>query len=204
MPQQLNLLDPGLLPPQPWLTAGPLVLVLGLAFGAVFTHSLMARDALALALKFPGAEEPASTDAAAPDPSLALQAQVQRNAQLLGLLREGAQAAPDSAAVLATVVQGLPANVWLTSLEVSAPQRLRIEGGTLEPQALQALSLRLAASPALKGWPIEVLRLSPRAVEEASSADGEAVRTAAVPAYLFSLSGGLPDAAAAAETGSAR
>jgi len=195
MPQQLNLLDPGLLPPKPWLTLGPVAAVVALALGAVALHGLSARDALALALLAPDATAEASAESAADAEIEALQRQVQRNAQLLATLADPTRQAPDSAAVLAAVVQALPPTVWLTEVELSAPARLRISGGTLDLQALPLLGARLAAIDALRGQPVSTVRVEPRVVEAATEAsEGQPPAAPVLRAHLFTLVGGTPAA----------
>jgi hypothetical protein len=199
MPQQLNLLDPGLLPPKRRLTAGPFVLLLALAYGAVAAHALAVRGELALALQL-DTPAPEAVEAAPADAGLqALQQRVDGNERLLAALggERPAPAAPGE--LLAAVVQALPQAVWLAELEWHAAGGLRVHGGTLDPQALTAFSHRLAAVPALAGLPIATVRLEPRVVDDdgATAADG-AARPPVVPAHWYTLVAGTLAAAPAA------
>lgn len=202
MPQQLNLLDPALLPPKRRLTAGPFALLLVLAWGAVLAHALAVRADLALALQLesPAAEAAAASEAApAAARQQALQQQVEDQARLLATL--GGEPGPQIAAadLLAAVVQALPPTVWLAEVEWHAAGGLRVHGGTLDVQALTAFSQRLAAVPALAGLPIATVRLEPRVVDDgaAAAADGSALPPV-VPAHWYTLVAGTVAAAAAA------
>lgn len=203
MPQQLNLIDPALLPPKRRLTAGPFALLLVLAWGAVLAHALAVRGDLALALQLETpAPEAAEAAEAAPAEARqqALQQQVEGQARLLATL--GGEAGPQIAAadLLAAVVQALPPTVWLAEVEWHAAGGLRVHGGTLDVQALTAFSQRLAAVPALAGLPIATVRLEPRVVDDdgaAAAADGSALPPV-VPAHWYTLVAGTVAAAAAA------
>jgi len=200
MPQQLNLLDPGLLPPRRRLTAARFALLLALACGAVLAHALAVRSELALALRLDAPAQEAAEAAPADAELQALQQQVDRNARLLATLGDDRPAPAAAAELLAAVVQALPPTVWLAELEWHAAGGLRVHGGTLDPQALSAFSQRLAAVPALAGLPIATVRLEPRVVDgDAAAADG-APLPPVVPAHWYTLVAGTLAAAPAAHS----
>jgi hypothetical protein len=82
----------------------------------------------------------------------------QREALLAALQRE-TPGPINPAQTLASVVQALPATVWLNELELLGAQRLRITGGTLDPQALALYAHQLSRAPSLRGTVLQTVRL---------------------------------------------
>jgi Tfp pilus assembly protein PilN len=82
----------------------------------------------------------------------------QREALLAALQRES-PGPSHPAQTLNSVVQALPANVWLNELELQGEQRLRITGGTLDPQALAQYAHQLSRAPSLRGTALKTVRL---------------------------------------------
>ncbi len=168
--QQLNLLDPSLLPPLRLLSGARCLVIAALALVAVGGHWAFENGRMTQALRAAGVPASAPADAAAAaaasasaagDGTLALQAQLVRSEALRALLDHGDSLPPDSATLLTSVIAALPANAWLTEVDISGARGLRIAGGIVEPRALAAYAQRLAAVLPLRGVPIETLRVEP-------------------------------------------
>lgn len=183
MSQQINLLDPSLLPPRDWFTGHRIIglatlLVLGiLAHAAAETWAmkrLLASDAVAAAEAAPPSPEAAPAE----DPTLI---RVQRNRALLAAVNGLTDLPSDTAHRITALAAALPAAVWLREVEFSGQRSIRIAGGTLEPQALAALSERLGATEAFRDQPLRVFSLAPLPASDEASAS-------APPAFSFVLS----------------
>ncbi len=168
--QQLNLLDPSLLPPLRLLSGARCLVLAAVAVAAVGSHWGFEQSRLTQALRAAGVPVAAQADAAAAtaagasaanDGSLALQAKLSRSEALRALLDHGDSLPPDSAALLRSVIAALPDSAWLTEVDISGARGLRIAGGMVEPGALAAYAQRLAAVAPLRGVPIETLRVDP-------------------------------------------
>lgn len=168
--QQLNLLDPALLPPLRLLSGARCLAIAALTLVAVGGHWVYEKNCLTWALRAAGVPDLAQADAAAAaaasasaagDGTLALQAQLARSEALRALLDHGDSLPPDSAALLRSVIAALPDSAWLTEVDISGARGLRIAGGMVEPGALAAYAQRLAAVAPLRGVPIETLRVEP-------------------------------------------
>lgn len=191
--QHLNLLDQRLLPPKQVLTAGLIASLVGLGLLAVVVHATMARDVLRDALRAslnPVAEVPVDS---VPPEHLALQArlvQTQALAQAMGTQDE-LPAAPGEA--LQRLLRSLPAQAWLTEVELGPKGGLTLAGGTLDVSVLPAFTQAAAQAAGLQGRAVEVLRLAPRPVAaeapaESMGASGDGPAMKPLPAHLFSLS----------------
>ncbi len=168
--QQLNLLDPSLLPPLRLLSGARCLVVAVLALVAVGSHWAFEKSRMTQALRAAGVPAAAPADAAAAtaasasaagDGTLVMQAQLARSEALRELLDHGDSLPPDSAMLLRSVITALPDSAWLTEVDISGARGLRIAGGIVEPRALAAYAQRLAAVPPLRGVPIETLRVEP-------------------------------------------
>lgn len=125
---------------------------------------------------------PGAPGAAAPtEPEFTRQSLAQREALLAALQRE-TPGPSHPAQTLISVVQALPATVWLNGLELRGEHQLRITGGTLEPQALAAYAHQLARAPSLRGIALKTVRLE--AVAEPSGQ------------HRFELASAVPDGVA--------
>jgi Tfp pilus assembly protein PilN len=181
MTQQINLLDPSLLPARDWCTAS-LIVGVGLALAAALIGQIgYERHAMARLLAAPG--DSAAVDGAAPaDAELAdLQQAIDRDEALLRSVGSLVDLPQGSAAQLRDLFAVLPETLWLHEVELGAARSLRIRGSTLQPQALTVLAQRLNGSPSFRGAALQVLTLQRESVE--SSADA---KPADVP-YVFVL-----------------
>ncbi len=106
----------------------------------------------------------------------------QREALLAALQRES-PGPSHPAQTLNSVVQALPATVWLNELELRGQHHLRITGGTLDPHALAQYAHQLARAPSLRGTALKTVRLE---------TVGDAVATARSPHHQFELASANP------------
>jgi hypothetical protein len=196
--QQINLVDPRLLPPQRRLSGATLVALVAAATLAVATHYQAERLWTA---QLASAVAPADATAATPGPTAAtpdaaadattvLVRQIAQREALRDLMLNQAEPPPDSAALIQDLVAALPETLWLTEIDIAGARALRISGGTLEPAALVTFADRLARIPALRSLPIETVRLEPLPDEQ-----GDASPTPARPAHRFVLASAAAPAA---------
>lgn len=183
MSQQINLLDPSLLPPRDWFTGLHIISLATLLALGVLAHAaletwamkrLRASDAFAAAEAAPPAPEPTPAEDTATN-------RVQRNRALLAAVNGLTDLPRDTAHRITALTGALPAAVWLREVEFSGQRNIRIAGGTLEPQALAALSSRLGATDAFRDQPLRVFSLAPLTAAEDTGAS-------APPAFSFVLS----------------
>jgi len=198
--QQINLLDPSLLAAPRLLGSGALVGLVGAAALAVAGHwaleSHWTRSALAAVVPpAPPAETAIAADAAASaaDPAQALQARIAEREALRAVLVQQTQLPRAPAELIAQVIAALPQNMWLSEIDIAGTRNLRIAGGTLDPAALSTFAQALGGITALRGVPIESVRLEGAAVL-ASDPDSEGLP----PSHRFLLASTASTTAAAA------
>ncbi|MDP1693095.1 MAG: PilN domain-containing protein [Burkholderiaceae bacterium] len=186
--QHINLADARLLPPRPALSGALLLALLLAATLGVALHGGIEQRRLARALAA-GAEPLPATDASEPPGAAGaapeLQQRIAKRRALLDSLDAAQALLPDAAGSLERLLAALPETLWLTEVELHGAQGLRITGGTLDVAALGTFAERLAQVPALRGMPIETLRLSLDAATPPSGA-GEATATLP-PSHRFVL-----------------
>ncbi|MBL8323631.1 MAG: hypothetical protein JNJ89_01605 [Rubrivivax sp.] len=185
--QNVNLLDPALVPAEPALRAGPvLVALLAGALGVTghwFAERLLTSRSLAAAGVVAPAEAAAISTGASDGGQLVRMSQrlATREALLVALKAETAQ--PNRPAdTLRHVVATLPATMWLTEVELAGERDLRIAGGSLDPLALAEYARRLAEAAPLRGLTLQTLRLEPD--EQPQASEGA---PAPSPTRLFTL-----------------
>lgn len=161
--QQINLIDPRLLPPQR-LLSGQRIASLALAgLLLVCGHWGIERAALARAMAASAPEPTVGAPAADSERALdELRERVAKREALRDLLASD-RLPPDPAALLRALFDALPPTIWLTEVEVARERSVRIAGGALEVGALDPFAARLASIAALRGIPIHTLRLEPAA-----------------------------------------
>jgi hypothetical protein len=175
--QQINLADPSLLPPRRGL-GGALTLGLALAALALLAgHGAIEQRLLARALQA-STTAPAADEAAAPEApdtdADALRERLAHRRALLGAADAVQSLPPDAASVLERVLAALPDTLWLSEVELHGARGLRLAGGALDAAALGAFARRLSDVPALRGLPIETLRLQVEAPDAAADPDAAA------------------------------
>ncbi len=169
--QNVNLLDARWVPAAP-RAAQPLVVLgvatLVLAAVAVGAHGLHEQRALAqaLAAQDHAATATQPTEAKAGDGAArnateqaGLRKHLAQREALLAALQRERPGPSHPAQTLNSVLQALPATVWLNELELQGEQHLRITGGSLDPQALAHYAHQLSRAPSLRGTALKTVRL---------------------------------------------
>ena len=175
MTQQINLLDPALLPQRDWCNGKFIVgigvtLTLGtlghLAYEKSTLHSLLASTGAA----------PHPTAAPTSDPLDAqlaeLGASIATNERLLQAVGSFAELPQNNAARLRALFAALPDTLWLHEVEFGVERGVRIAGSALDANALARFAARLGALPAFHGLPLHVFALKPGERADAGSAVG--------------------------------
>lgn len=198
MAQQINLLEPALLPEREWCTGRGIVIGAGVLAAAVAAH--YAHESLAfqraLAAGSPAASSQASASASDVEIDVQLrdrQLRLARGEMLMKAVGGLNELPRDNARRLQTLFAAMPETIWLQEVEFNSMRSVRIVGGTTNTSALAGFSQRLGATPAFQGLPLHVYALQPRAAEpvtelpdEAAASDATAQRTTAtVPATLY-------------------
>lgn len=168
--QQLNLVDPRLLPPRHLLSGTRLLAVAALGLVLTAAHFGVEQHRLAQVLLAAGMspQDEATPEAAPADPDAAVATRIVQRQALRDMLAKADRLPNDSAATLQSVIGALPETVWLTEVDVLGAQGVRIAGGTTDPASLRTLADRLAGIPLLSGVPVETLRIEPVASEDTS------------------------------------
>ena len=188
--QQLNLIDPQLLPVAARPSVATLLTVLTLAAVAVLGHYAWEKARFSEALAQTGTE-PAAADEAAPDPALqALQRQIERDELLSQGLARASDLPTDTAVVLRQVAAALPPSLWLTDVEMSGRNGLRIAGGTLDVSALSDYAVKLGDIASLKGRALHALSVEPRQPPSAPVESSGAAVESMPPHHVFVLANG--------------
>lgn len=178
--QHINLLDLRLLPkpqrlPAPWLFGVIAVALLGMV--GRYAHESAALRKVLSSAAVPDAEVVTETETNGSSTSTE-SAKLQRRIAALEALRSASMSQlhlPKAIGpTLDAIVASLPDSTWLTEIDIGAGSSLRITGGTVNVQALVALSQRLAQVATLKGTPIGVVHVAPW-----TSAGGEGATLAA-------------------------
>ncbi len=186
MTQQINLIDPLLLPPTRRLTARRVVAAWAAGALLVLSHLAWERNALRQALVADTAdagEAPATPDLTLAAGDAGLQRRITQREALRRMLQRSGPAMPNGAALLSQVMAALPESMWLTQIDIAGAQSIRIAGGATDPAALANFADRLARIPALRGVPIEAIRIEP----QEAAADNDANAAAHVAHHRFVL-----------------
>ena len=200
--QQINLINPSLIPKRQWLRMRVLAGFIACAaavVGGQFVYETSAMKAVMAAASQPAAAAAEPTDATAVPPAAAAPSAAAAAAEVLALqtriatleslragtrsqsrLPKGIQPAMDA------IVASLSDSIWLTEIDIGPEGSLRISGGTLDAQALASMAQRLSQVSALKGTRIGVLRIEPWAPASGEPSDAAAA-TASVPGHRFVL-----------------
>ncbi len=187
--QQINLINPSLIPKRQWLPVPLLVGVIASALGVLTGHfafessamkEVMAAAAVpsAAAAHAPGATAQAASGAAVAAEAAALQTRIATLESLRAGSRTQSNLPKGIAPAIDAIVASLSDSIWLTEIDIGPDGSLRISGGTLDPRALAAMAQRLSQVGALKGTRIGVLRIEPWAPAASESADASPNSTA--------------------------
>jgi hypothetical protein len=160
--QNINLVETRLLPPVQAVSGVRIASLSLVGALGVCGHWGVERAALARAMAAAnGAESAEAAPAVDVETGLTeLRERVAQREALRDLLATD-QLPRDPAALLRAVFDALPPTLWLTEVELARERTLRISGGTLDVAALNPFAERLAAIAALRGVPIQTLRLEP-------------------------------------------
>ena len=195
MSQNINLIDASLLPRTERLNGRVMLSALALASSAVLAHYGVEQTRLKRALAasaVAAAPADAGPDAAGDIALAQLRLRLARGEALRDALGRAGDLPVNSARLLQDVARALPDSLWLTEIDVQGQRTIRIAGGAVDAASLAVFSTRLGEVAALRGMPIQVLRLEPQpdteaaAAETAEAGSGVAGARRAVP-YLFEL-----------------
>ena len=187
MKQQLNLIDPRLLPVPARPSVATLLALLAAAGVAVLGHGGWERAHYDEALAPPGALKAEALEVSGPDPALhTLQRQVERDELLRDGLARASDLPIDSVGQLRQLSAALPNTLWLTDVELTGRNGLRIAGGALDVTALATYAARLSNIASLKGRQLQALTVEPQQPEALGDADGAAAERLP-PHHLFVL-----------------
>lgn len=190
MTQQINLLDPSLVPLRDWCN-GKFVLGLGLALTlGTAGHVAYETQALTsfLAKALPTVPDTDTAQQAQADAPLAeLRARVNANQGLLQAVGSFAELPRDNATRLRALIAAMPDTLWLQEVEFSVERGVRISGSALDATALAGFSARLGGQPAFRGLPLHVFALQPEERND-GTATADAPARSAPQHYGFLLS----------------
>ena len=194
MTQQINLIEPGLIPARDWCNGRVVVAATGALALAIAAHFAFEKQALTQVL---AGSVAAPAEGTASDATLTQlqegEGKLARSETLMRAARGLADLPADNAARLETLISALPDSLWLQEVEFTRERGVRIVGGATDAAALGGFSRRLGSLAAFRGLPLHVYALEPRAADkgeplaetEADTARGEARRA---PLYGFVLS----------------
>ena len=172
MTQQINLLDPALLPQRDWcngrfiLGMGALLLVV---IGGQWGYE---RQAMTRLLSNSVVPAPVEASTATIDSEIAeLQSKLAGGEALLRAAGGLSELPKDSAARAQALIDAMPQNLWLDEVEFGVNQRVRISGGVGDAAGLAAFSQRLGEAPAYNGLPLRVVALEPQDSESVERRD---------------------------------
>ena len=205
MTQQINLLDPTLLPDRDWCNGRFIVglgAVLALAIGGQWGYERWALTQVLASSAAAGAEATAAATASIDAEIAELNTQLAGGEALLRTAGGLVELPRDSATRIESLISAMPQNLWLDEVEFSANRRVRITGGVSNAAGLAAFSKRLGESSAYSGLPLRVVALEPRESDGPEAADS-AGQTRTTPlntvTYHFVLASVEGDVAGAAK-----
>jgi Tfp pilus assembly protein PilN len=205
MTQQINLLEPSLLPSREWVT-GRRVLAVSAVFAVlmlgqyVYERAAMARLLQATASAAVADAEPLPASELEPQIAAA-EARVRQNEALIDAAVALAELPENNGPRLQRLFAALPESVWLQQLRFAGGGHVHLVGGAQKPADLVSLSEALGRTPGFERMPVRVFSLDQARADE-EDADGAASRTpvAARPRWFgFEMSSQLGQGGGAAE-----
>jgi MSHA biogenesis protein MshI len=195
MTQQINLLEPSLLPQREWFTGRTIVITLTLATAALAAHWWAEHSAMRQLLASSStAPEAADPSASAPLDEVGQQlaqhqSRLARNELLMQAVAGLTDLPRNNAQRLRELVAALPETAWLQGVEFVGERGVRIVGGSTRAETLAGLAQRLNEIPAYRGVPLQVYALAQNEPEARSAEPaGSAPRAPAPLHYGFVLS----------------
>jgi hypothetical protein len=200
MIQQINLLEPSLLPKREWCTGQSIVIGAALLASAVVAHYAHEKMSLQRMLASSSPAAPTAQASAATGDGIDAQLRdgqlrLARGEMLMKAVGGLIDLPRDNARRLQTLFAAMPETIWLQEVEFSSERNVRIVGGATDSGSLTSFSRRLGATEAFQGLPLHVYSLQPREAEPgvvlppeaaASASDAPAERaTAVVPPTLY-------------------
>ena len=172
MTQQINLLDPALLPQHDWCN-GRFILGMGALLAIVIGgQSAYEQQAMSRLLANSTMAAPAEASTAAIDGEIAeLKGQLASSEALLRAAGGLSELPKDNATRVQALIDAMPQNLWLDEVEFGINQRVRISGGVGDAGGLAAFSRRLGEAQAYSGLPLRVVALEPQDSELAERRD---------------------------------
>jgi hypothetical protein len=184
MTQQINLIDPSLIPRRDYLNGqvmlmGLALLLLGVGGHAAYEKALLAKT---MAASMQAAAPAQAADASVTPPQQAEEERVSRAESLLKALGNLGHLPKGNAARLERLFAALPPGAWLREVEFNPDDGLRIVGGTLDVAQLAHFATQLNGADGFRGLPLHLY-----AMEPAPIADGD-TRATTRPWLNFQLS----------------
>ena len=172
--QQINLIDARLLPAPHLLSGARLVTLAALACAVVGAQLGIESRRMTQALSAAAAAAPPADAGAGEvdDGEAGMLARIAERQALHDVLAKTDQRPLDSAGLLRDVIAALPERVWLTAVDVQGAHGVRIAGAALDMAGLREFAERLGRVGALRGVPLETLRIEPQQAD--SDVDGSA------------------------------
>lgn len=187
MTQQINLLEPSLLPKHEWLTGSHVLvmgvlLVAGMAAQLGYERHAMKRVVAAIAA-VPAAVEVSTAPDDLDQRISAAEARSQQNEMLISAAATLTDLPTDNAQRLQRLFAALPETVWLQDVAFGAGGRVRITGGAEQVVDIAQLAEALGRSPGFEKMPVRIFSLDREAAPE--SVDGAASAPAKLPPRRF-------------------
>jgi hypothetical protein len=196
MTQQINLLEPSLLPKRDWFNGKNIVVGVAAAVALLSAHwafeAVSMKRVMALATPAPGAADPAAPLVSVDELDRELsegQSRLTRGELLMQAVASLTDLPTDNAARMMWVVNALPETAWLSEVEFTGRRGVRIVGGALAANDLAGFSNRLGANPAFRDVPVQTFLL--RAQGDDAQAQGQPMSPdggVPVPHYGFIVS----------------
>jgi len=169
MRQQINLIDPTLLPKVERFSSKTMLLLVAVATAVLGVHYAYERWQLNKTMASAKAQESSTAQANPEEPVTTdpvidgRRRAIVRDESLRDGLAKLTDLPIDNATLLASVIAALPNNLWLKEVDFISKGGLRIVGGAMSPVALADYADKLAHVPALSGLPVQVVTVEPEA-----------------------------------------
>lgn len=162
MTQQINLLDPALLPQRDWCT-GRFILGMAAVLAVIVAGQwFYEQQAMARLLARSQAADTGEHLSALDEEIAEMQTQLAHSEALLRTAGGLTELPKDNAARAQALFDAMPQNLWLDEVEFGANQRVRIRGGVSDAAGLATFSQRLGTAAAYSRLPLRVVALAPQ------------------------------------------